>query len=153
MEQKEWIVYLCLLLSYLMPPYTGNRYLQVLRNTVGLNLYLGLFVLCKIFCGLQCTYKLWQGRQLFDLTVWTHSKKFAQISILPLTKIIPNASSSTRLCSHLSPTCFLMWQVFTFIKSFPFSQFDTWRNLAETLLVLAPNMLFLGRDWATSNMQ
>ena len=47
-ETKRWIVYLCLLLSY--------RHLQVLRNTVGLNSYLGLFALCNFWF----TYNLWQ---------------------------------------------------------------------------------------------
>ena len=36
-----------------MLPYRENRYLQVLRNTVGLNSYQGLFGLCKIFFGLH----------------------------------------------------------------------------------------------------
>ena len=53
-ERKNWIVYLCVLLSYLMRPYRENRYLQVLRNTVGLNSCLGLFALCqKIVFGLH----------------------------------------------------------------------------------------------------
>ena len=46
-EQKEWLVYFCLLLSYFPRPDRENRYLQVLRNTVGLNSYLGLFALCN----------------------------------------------------------------------------------------------------------
>ena len=55
-ETKRWIVYLCLLLSYLMRSCRENRHLQVLRNTVGLNSYLGLFALCNFWF----TYNLWQ---------------------------------------------------------------------------------------------
>ena len=58
-ETKRWIVYLCLLtllLSYLMRSCGENRHLQVLRNTVGLNSYLGLFALCNFWF----TYNLWQ---------------------------------------------------------------------------------------------
>ena len=48
-KRKECIVNLCVLLSYLMQPYRENCYLQVLRNTVGLNSCLGLFALGKEF--------------------------------------------------------------------------------------------------------
>ena len=54
-ERKEWIVYLCLLLSYLMRLYRENRYLQVLHNTVVINSHLSLFALCK--CFFLFTYK------------------------------------------------------------------------------------------------
>ena len=45
-ERKECLVYFRLLLSYFPRPDRENRYLQVLRNTLGLNSYLGLFAPC-----------------------------------------------------------------------------------------------------------
>ena len=46
-ERKEWIVYICPLLSSLMWFYKEHRYLQVLRNQL-MEQCLGLFVLCEI---------------------------------------------------------------------------------------------------------
>ena len=68
-EQSTFVS--CSHLFYLTRFYWENRWLQILRNTVALNLYLGLSALSKNFLGL---YKIWQGRQLFAKTFWTHCK-------------------------------------------------------------------------------
>ena len=80
-ETKRWIVYPCLLLSYLMRSCRENRHLQVLRNTVGLNSHLGLFALCN-FCF---THNLWQvivetERRKADRTVGVNCNIFSNIS-------------------------------------------------------------------------
>ena len=56
-------------LFYLTRFYWENHCLQILLNPVAPNSYLGLSALSKNFFGL---YKIWQGRQLFAKTFWTH---------------------------------------------------------------------------------
>ena len=41
-----------------MRPYRENRYLQILRNNVRINQYLGLFALCKIYFWSRIYLKL-----------------------------------------------------------------------------------------------
>ncbi len=55
-----------------MRPYIENRYLKVVRDTVGLNSYLRLSPLSKnFFFGLHININM--GR-LFPQTFWTHSE-------------------------------------------------------------------------------
>ena len=79
-------------ISYLTQSYRENRCLQILGNTVALNSYLGLSALSQnFFFGL---YKIWQGRQLFAKTFWTHSEySLESLNFVALTK--PNKHKMT----------------------------------------------------------
>ena len=48
-----------------MRPYRENRYLQVLRNIVGLNSYLGLFALYKHAAKFVFWFTSWMVKRLF----------------------------------------------------------------------------------------
>ena len=54
-----------LVIFFILRDFTG----KILRNTEALNSYLGLSALSKNIFWL---YKIWQGRQLFAKTFWTH---------------------------------------------------------------------------------
>ena len=85
-----------------------NRYLQALRNTVGLNSFLGLFALYKHFLGLrnQTNAKL-VGRFFYNLAKFVSNTFLLEIIIIPL----PKASSSAHSNSHPSPPRFLCYLV------------------------------------------
>ena len=88
-----------------------NRYLQALRNTVGLNSFLGLFALYKHFFGLrnQTNAKL-VGRFFYNLAKFVSNtflleSFFSQITFHNIVIPLPKASSSAQLkLPSLSPT-------------------------------------------------
>ena len=110
-----------------IPYLTGNTASTNLRNTVALNSYLGLSALSQKKLG--GLYKIWQGRQLFAKTFWTHCEySLESLNFVAFTK--PNKHKMTledfsidcsqspiflwdRRCRSLSPTGrhlgLLMW--------------------------------------------
>ena len=95
-KQEETFVHLCLLFSYLIQPDRENRHLKVLRNTVGLNSYLGRFAL-RIFFLFGLHIKIEMGGNSFakrqSVNIWDWSKQVSGIINPFLRKVFKSQDS------------------------------------------------------------